>query len=58
MGTKKRRLAPLINVSVEQLVPHDHFYRHPERTLDLTFVRECVLQTYLGGGLPSIDPFS
>lgn len=35
MGTKERYFAPLRNVSVEQLVPHDHFYRHLERTLDL-----------------------
>jgi transposase len=56
MGTKERRFAPLINVSVEELVPSDHFYRHVERTLDLSFVREFVQQTYTGGGRPSIDP--
>ncbi|HLX56264.1 MAG TPA: IS1182 family transposase [Ktedonobacteraceae bacterium] len=56
MGTKARHFAPLINVSVEQLVPQDHFYRHVERTLDLSFVREFVQQTYAGIGRPSIDP--
>src|SRR2546426_2136507 len=56
MGTKKRCFAPLVNVSLEDLVPHDHFYRHLERTLDLSFVREFVQQTYAGGGRPSIDP--
>lgn len=56
MGTKARHFAPLINVSVEELVPHDHFYRHLERTLDLSFVREFVQPTYAGGGRPSIDP--
>ena len=56
MGTKERRFAPLINVSVEELVPQDHFYRHLERTLDLSFVREFVQQTYASGGRPSIDP--
>src|SRR5438105_12360880 len=56
MGTKERRFAPLINVSVEELVPQDHFYRHLERTLDVSFVREFVRQTYAGGGRPSIDP--
>jgi transposase len=56
MGTKARHFAPLLNVSVEQLVPQDHFYRHLERTLDLSFVREFVQQTYAGGGRPSIDP--
>src|SRR5256714_10646961 len=56
MGTKERHFAPLINVSVEELVPQDHFYRHLERTLDLSFVREFVHETYAGGGRPSIDP--
>jgi hypothetical protein len=37
-------------------VPQDHFYRHLERTLDLSFVREFVEKTYAGGGRPSIDP--
>ena len=56
IGTKERRFAPLIAVSLEELVPADHFYRHLERTLDLSFVREFVQQTYAGGGRPSIDP--
>jgi transposase len=56
MGTKERHFAPLIQVSVEQLVPADHFYRHLERTLDLSFVREFVEETYAHGGRPSIDP--
>jgi len=56
MGTKARHFAPLIHVSVEELVPQDHFYRHLERTLDLSFVREFVQETYAGGGRPSIDP--
>ncbi len=56
MGTKQRNFAPLINVSLEELVPQDHFYRHLDRTLDLSFVREFVQETYAGGGRPSIDP--
>src|SRR6266436_4019371 len=56
MGMKERCFAPLTNVSLEDLVPHDHFYRHLERTLDLSFVREFVQQTYAGGGRPSVDP--
>ena len=56
MGRKQRHFAPLINVSLEELVPHDHFYRHLERTLDLSFVREFVQETYADGGRPSIDP--
>jgi transposase len=56
MGKKERHFAPLIHVSVEELVPQDHFYRHLEQTLDLSFVREFVHETYAGGGRPSIDP--
>ena len=56
MGTKERNFAPLINVTLEELVPQDHFYRHLERTLDLSFVREFVQKTYAGKGRPSIDP--
>ena len=56
MGTKERHFAPLIHVSLEELVPQDHFYRHLERTLDLSIVREFVRQTYTGVGRPSIDP--
>jgi hypothetical protein len=50
MGTKERSFAPLIHVSLEELVPQDHFYRHLERTLDLSFVREFVQETYAGLG--------
>jgi len=56
MGKKERHFAPLIHVSLEELVPADHFYRHLERTLDLSFVREFVQQTYASQGRPSIDP--
>lgn len=56
MGKKERQFAPLIHASLEELVPADHFYRHLERTLDLSFVRHFVRQTYAGGGRPSIDP--
>ncbi len=56
MGSKERSFAPLNNVSVEELVPHNHFYRHLEKSLDLSFVREFVQETYAGGGRPSIDP--
>jgi transposase len=56
MGTKQRNFAPLVDVSLEALVPADHFYRHLERTLDLSFVREFVQETYASGGRPSVDP--
>ena len=42
MGSKERAFGPLPPVSLEDLVPPDHFYRHLERTLDLAFVRDLV----------------
>ena len=42
MGMKERPFAPLPPVSLEDLVPPDHFYRHLDRSLDLGFVRELV----------------
>jgi transposase len=56
MGTKERSFALLVHVSLEELVPQDHFYRQLEKSLDLSFVREFVQETYAGGGRPSIDP--
>jgi transposase len=41
---------------LDAVVPKDHFYRHLERTLDLTFVRDLVADCYASGGRPSIDP--
>ncbi|MDP9310639.1 MAG: hypothetical protein M3R24_07075 [Chloroflexota bacterium] len=56
MGIKVRTFAPLVNVSVEDLVPQDHFYRHLDRALDLAFVCELMEPCYAGGGQPSVDP--
>src|SRR5919109_4840367 len=56
MGTKARVFAPLPPVSLEELVPPDHFYRHLERVLDLGFVRDLVRDAYADTGRPSIDP--
>ena len=56
MGTKVRACVPLTGVSLNDLVPADHFYRHLDATLDLSFVRDLVRDTYAAGGRPSIDP--
>jgi len=56
MGHKERVCAPLASVSLEDLVPAGHFYRHLERSLDLSFVRDLVAPYYAAGGRPSIDP--
>ncbi len=53
---KSRDLRRSVVVSLDALVPRDHFYRHLERTLDLAFVRDLVADCYAGGGRPSIDP--
>jgi len=57
MGIKNRRFDPLPrDVSLEELVPRDNFYRRLESTLDLSFIRELVAPLYAGGGRPSVDP--
>ncbi len=43
-------------VSLETLVPADHFYRQLEQALDLGFVRASVADNYAARGRPSIDP--
>ena len=45
---KPRRLDQPIAISLEQLVPSDHFYRHLEAKLDPGFVRDLVRTTYSG----------
>src|SRR5258706_8232808 len=56
MGTKSRLFTPISVLSLEELVSADHFYRHVDRVLDLSFVRELVQDRYAGMGRPSIDP--
>src|SRR5215210_4610783 len=57
MGTKVRSFSPLPeDLSLEDLVPEDHFYRRLEAQLDLSFVRELVAPLYANGGRPSVDP--
>jgi len=53
---KPSRLDQPITVSLEALVPRDHFYRHVEAKLDLSFVREWAQALYADRGRPSIDP--
>ena len=55
-GPQGAAFAPLPPVTLEDLVPPDHFYRHLERTLDLGFVRDLVRDAYADSGRPSIDP--
>ena len=56
LGIKTRNFVPLVNVSLEELVPADHFYRQLEQKLrvDLSFVRGLTGKSYARGGRPSI----
>ena len=56
MGRKERAFGPLPPVTLEELVPPEHFYRHLERVVDLSFVRDLVGEVYADSGRPSIDP--
>jgi transposase len=57
MGAKIRSFAPLPDdLSLEELVPKDNFYRRLDATLDLSFVRDLVRDCYASSGRPSVDP--
>jgi hypothetical protein len=57
MGKKERVFTPLpCDVSLEDLVPKDNFYRRLEEALDLSFVRDLARPLYAKGGRPSVDP--
>ncbi len=56
MGTKMRHFSPLPNLSLEELVPKDNFYRRLDAMLDLSLVRELVRECYASSGRPSVDP--
>jgi hypothetical protein len=49
MGVRARHFTPVPAISLDELVPMDHFYRHAERVLDLSFVRELVKDCYVAG---------
>jgi hypothetical protein len=50
MATKERAFSPLKDLSLEELLSKDNFYRHLERTVDLSFVRELLRKYYASGG--------
>jgi hypothetical protein len=56
MGIKQRVFEPLPNISLEELVPKDTFYRRLEATIDLSFVRDLVKDCYVSSGRLSVDP--
>ena len=56
MGRNARVFTPLSVVSLDDLVPADHFYRHLDQVADLSFVPDLVQHTSTSTGRPSIDP--
>ena len=51
LGTKARQFIPVPAACLDELVPADHFYRHLEQVLDLTFVRPLVQDAFAANGL-------
>lgn len=47
IGFKGRTFAPVVAVSLEDLVSQDHFYRHLQQALDLSFVYDLSTLTQL-----------
>ncbi len=56
MGRTEGTFGPLPLLTLEALVAVGHFYRHLERTLDLSFVHNLVREAHAPSGRPSIDP--
>src|SRR5688572_16061871 len=56
LGAKERVFKSHPELSLEELVPQDNFYRQVQSKLDLDFVRELVVKYYTPFGRPSIDP--
>jgi transposase len=56
IGTKVREFKTHKNISLDDLVPENNFYRQLEACLNLGFIREIVEGLYSNIGRPSIDP--
>ena len=59
LGPPKRRILdrPVsVSVSLEDLDPANHFNRHRDAILDLSVMRDWVVERYADRGRPSIDP--
>jgi transposase len=53
---KCRATDDVVTVSLDDLVPADHFYRHLDACLDLSLIRDWVADAYPSIGRPSVDP--
>ena len=56
IGTKVREFKTHKNISLDDLVPENNFYRQLEDCINLEFVRDVVEGLYSNIGQPSIDP--
>ena len=56
MGYKMKCFQVHRELSLEDLVPEDNFYRQAEQAVDFDFVRDLVRHLYSDKGRPSIDP--
>lgn len=53
---QSRDLDRPIVTSLDRLVPRDHFSRHLDERLDLSFIRDWAKDAYSDRGRPSLDP--
>ena len=59
IGTYQNHRNEHVNVSVEELVPKDHFLRTIEETIDFSFIEEKIQPYYCqNNGRPSIPPIT
>ncbi|OGQ10658.1 MAG: hypothetical protein A3D30_10780 [Deltaproteobacteria bacterium RIFCSPHIGHO2_02_FULL_43_33] len=56
MGEREHAEPMFYYVTIEQLVPKDHFLRMVDSTIDFSFIRPMVKHLYSHTGKPSIDP--
>jgi hypothetical protein len=53
-GCKARDVLPVSAISLDDLVPADHFYRQLDRVLDLSFVRDLARDCYAPVDAPAL----
>jgi transposase len=57
MGSQKNNREERVTVSIEELVPEDHFLRQVEKSIDFGFIEERLAPYYCrDNGRPSIHP--
>lgn len=56
MGSKAHIFDPIDALTLEEIIPADHFYRYLDLIVDLSFVRDLARDCYAAGDRPSVDP--